>query len=865
MRLLKASEYIILSACEAIRRAISENGGGEVFFIGRVDAGRMIVDVEPHAYGGKNAVPVLMRLVEYGDVVLHNHPDGSLEPSASDIDAASALGDLGVGSFIIDNDCKNVHIIVPAFFEEGIKPLSLDEILAYFSPSGAVAKNLEEYEHRPQQLSMAEAVVSAFNDDMIAIIEAGTGTGKSLAYLIPAITWSLQNKERVVVSTNTINLQEQLLNKDLPFLRDKAGLQFRSELMKGRQNYLCLRRAEYVRKESLWLESPKDKEIFQGIFDWAEKTDDGSLSDLNVRPPEQIWERLCCEPETCLRIRCNRYEDCFFYRARRRAARADILIVNHHLLMADLALRQTTGNYTGSSVLPPFQRIIFDEAHHVEDVATSYFTIRVSRWGIIFSLGRLSSRSPDRREKGLLHVLARKLFEFHAENPAYIPEKMVRAVREDLINDVHNVSALVDVEFEKVMQRFLFFADEIGGGDGEGLQMRITPREMETDFWRDDVADFIRRISAALSPLASSLKALLKDLEGLPDKCKKEMLDSAIEISATCERIELIAYNLNFFFNTEEGYCRWLDYKPGKRGRADSLTFCIAPIDVRDDMRQAVYNVNRTIVMTSATLTVQNSFDFMLDILGLNYSGKKGETSGKGKFRLAPPEERLLTLGLGTPFQFEKQAFVGVLTDVPEPGEPDFADAIESAIMKAVNISKGGALVLFTSYRLMDKLYERLSPLIQQMGLACMCQGEEPRHKLLVRFKRIGDAVLFATSSFWEGIDVKGEALRCLLLTRLPFRVPTEPLLQARAEAVEKGGRDPFLELDLPMAVLRFKQGFGRLIRSRTDRGAVLIFDRRVVTKNYGQAFLKSLPTIVIHNLPAKDLFDKMKEFFARK
>ena len=865
MRLLKASEYIIPSACEAIRRAIFENGGGEVFFIGRVDVSRMVADVEPHAYGGKNSVPVLMRLVEYGDVVLHNHPDGSLEPSAADIDAAAALGDLGVGSYIIDNDCKNAHIIVPAFCEEGIKPLPLNEILAYFSPSGALAKNLEEYEHRPQQMAMAEAVVSAFNEDMIAIIEAGTGTGKSLAYLIPTITWSLQNKERVVVSTNTINLQEQLLNKDLPFLRDKAGLQFRSELMKGRQNYLCLRRVDYVRRESLWLESPKEKEIFEGIFDWAEKTDDGSLSDLNVRPPEQVWERLCCEPETCLRIRCTHYEDCFFYKARRRAARADILIVNHHLLMADLALRHTTGNYTESRVLPPFQRIIFDEAHHVEDVATNYFTIRVSRRGIIYSLGRLTSRSPDRRGKGLLYVLAKKLFELHVENPSRLPEKMVRAVREDLIENVHNVSALVDVEFEKVMQRFLSFAEESGVGDEEGLQMRITPRELETDFWREDVADFISRVSSALSPLASSLKALLKDLEELPDKWKKEILDSAIEISAARERLELTAFNLNFFFNTDEGHCRWLDYKPGKRGRTDSLTFCIAPIDVRDNMRQAVYNVNRTIVMTSATLTVQNSFDFMLALLGLNYSGKEKATSGEGKHRLAPPEERLLTLSLGTPFQFERQAFVGVLTDVPEPGEPAFADALESAIMKAVNISKGGALVLFTSYRLMDKLYERLSPLLQQMGLACMCQGEEPRHKLLVRFKRIRDAVLFATSSFWEGIDVKGEALRCLLLTRLPFRVPTEPLLQARAEALENEGRDPFLEMDLPMAVLRFKQGFGRLIRSRTDRGAILIFDRRVVTKSYGQAFLQSLPTTAIHRLPAASLFDKMKAFFTGK
>ena len=862
-RILKASDYIIEPVRVAIRDAIRENNGAEVFFIGKLDEELNLVEVEPHAFGSSNCVPVLLRLVSFGDVVLHNHPDGDVSPSDADVDSAATLGDLGAGSYIIDNDCEKLHVIVRPFRDKGLEYLKKEEILLFFLPEGALAAGLPEYEYRPQQVSMAEAVIRGFNEDGIAVIEAGTGTGKSLAYLIPAIKWSIQNKERVIVSTNTINLQEQLLHKDLPLLKEKAGLEFRSELMKGRQNYLCLRRAEYVRNESLFLETERDKETLQMIFDWAQKTQDGSLSDLNVTPPGEIWDRVSSEYETCLRTKCKFYEDCFFYKARRNAARADIIIVNHHLLMADLALRRVTKNYSSAAILPPFKRIIFDEAHNVEAVATDFFTIAITRGGILYHLGRLASRRTGRKEKGILYSLSEKLFYLEKQHPSKRLDAAVGKIRNETISQVYATSSLVDAEFTMLTEQLLSHIREQGAEYDENIKLRITRELEETGFWKETVQDAKTRIATALYRFLETMKDLLDDLSEFPEKIREELRESAIELTAVKERMELLASNLQFFYAAGEEYCKWIEYKPAKEKHRESLILCVAPIDVRENLRQAIYNANRTVVMTSATLTVQDRFDYMLDLLGLlpeeDKQGKKQERASSTNV-----SERLITLQLGTPFQFEKQAFVGVATDFPGPSTPPYRAALEGAIMKAVNISRGRAFILFTSYRLMDQLFKELSPLIMDMGYPCFVQGQEPRHKLLQKFIREKNAVLFATSSFWEGVDVKGESLECLVLTKLPFRVPTEPLQEARAEALEKVGRDPFIELDLPHAVIKFKQGFGRLIRSKTDRGAVLILDSRVVSKSYGRAFLRSLPTRAIRKLPVADLFKEMKTFFKK-
>jgi ATP-dependent DNA helicase DinG len=788
---LKSKKYISESACTFIRESISRNNGGEVFFIAKVDENQIVVGADAHAFGSQNAVPVLMKLVSFGDVVIHNHPDGNLEPSDSDINVAGALGDLGVASYIVDNSCENLHIIVRPFHDEDIHLLKKEELIRLLSPDGPVAKSLAHYEYRPEQIAMIEAVIRAFNEDSIAVIEAGTGTGKSLAYLIPSIIWSLQNKERVVISTNTINLQEQIMNKDLPLLREKAGLEFRSELMKGRHNYLCLRRTSYIGKESLWLESEKDRESLDYILEWAQNTKDGSLSDLNIRPGREVWERLRSEVDTCLRAKCDNYENCFFYMARRRASRADILIVNHHLLMADLALRKDSKNYTTAAVLPPFKRIVFDEAHNVETVATNYFTVRASKWMIIYQLGRLSSRSSARKDKGLLSLLIKRLGILHKKRPSRLLEGLIISLNSEIIPSVHQSASIVESEYSMLVDSFLGFAEERGEEVERNFKLRITPEIAENDFWQDSVIESCHRIIASLQRFKSLMKNLADDFSSLPDDLKDSIREALVEVLAVASRLEQAASNLSFILEQEEGFCKWIEYIPQKYTRSASIALCIAPLDIRENMRCAVYDVNKTVIMTSATLTVQKRFDYILDLLGIQYY--YGETPESDRTHNLPPaEERLLTLQLGTPFDYEKQAFVGVTTDTPEPSSPDFSSCLQNLIMKAISISKGGGFVLFTSYGLMDRIYDSLSPFIRDLGFNCMCQGEEPRHKLLQKFIHDRKSILFATASFWEGVDVKGDSLKCLIITKLPFRVPTEPLLQARSEALKNEGRDSY-------------------------------------------------------------------------
>ena len=868
MKSRKASRYILSDPRNTIRETIKENNGGEVFFIGKVDPDLMIAEVEPHAFGGQNAVPVLMRLVDYGDMVIHNHPDGNLQPSDADISCAAALGDLGVGSVIVDNECENIHVIVGPFREEGLTLLDIPEIRNFFSPQGLLSRNLSGYEHRPQQASMAESVSRAFNEDAIAIIEAGTGTGKSLAYLIPSIKWAVQNKERIVVSTNTINLQQQLVNKDLPLLKERLGFEFRCELMKGRGNYLCFRRLEYNRKNVIILEEPKDLEALDIIFDWSSKTQDGSLSDLNVKPSRELWRRINCEPETCIRTRCEFYEKCFFYQARRRAARADVLVVNHHLLMSDLSLRKKTRNYTASVVLPPFRRVIFDEAHNLESVATSYFTIRNTRRGVLYNLGRLCSKQKGprkRKNRGLLYDISEKLFQMasNEKNSAKL-EKLVDVARNEMIPFVHETAAMADEEYSSLTGKFLGFMHSIERDFEQNVKIRITPEVENTEFWEDEIGGMVERMLSGLQRLISRLKIFVDDLAGLKEKQIEKIGNIVVEVNAVRERIDSLAANLNFFFHTSEGFCRWVEYESSRRGKTETISLCIAPIDIREEMRSAVYDISRTIVMTSATLTVQNNFHFILDRLGLEYDAKLSPAEKRDANAPPPAPDRVRPLQLGTPFDYEKQAFVGIPSDFPEPNDSAYSMQLGAIVPEIVKIAGGGAFVLFTSYRLLNSIYNQTLSQINNLGYSCLKQGDGPRHRILEKFVRDKSSVLFATSSFWEGVDVKGEPLRCLILTRLPFRVPTEPLLQARAEALREQGRDPFRELDLPSAVIKFRQGFGRLIRSSADIGAVIILDRRVISKYYGRVFLSSLPTKSIMRKPRGEILENMKNFFNR-
>ncbi|MEK7789298.1 MAG: helicase C-terminal domain-containing protein, partial [Planctomycetota bacterium] len=791
---------------------------------GRLNDDHLVADVDVYAMGNKHAVPAIIKEAKYGDVIIHNHPDGILDPSDADLEIASHMGSLGVGCYIVDNNVEYLYPVVKVPKKRTYEGLNFEELSAHFLSGGSFAKYLHQYEYRKPQVEMLKSVVNAFNEDKIAIIEAGTGTGKSLAYLVPAVCWSIKNKERVVVSTHTINLQEQLIEKDIPVLKKCCGVDFKSVLVKGRNNYICLRKVYNLRAEGGTLIEDKDRQQLNDLLEWAVKTRDGSKADLNFVPQDDVWEAIQSEADQCTRLKCRFYDDCFFYIARRNAASADVLVVNHYLLMADLALRKEMKGYDTVAILPPFKKIIIDEAHRLEAVATANLGYTISKLRIIKLLGRLINLKDNR--KGLLQYLKNKLRDVSSAHDKSVAAKITDMINTEILDARQRLYETVQAIFDDISNTVSNYvvSEGLQKNRDEETKLRVTTSFISTDLWQDVIETGLKTLSVDILKFASLLKLLEDEIGGL-SKTSQDMLSSVlIDISSCKMRLRLAANDLVFFITTNERSCKWMEVKRYRENPA--VRFCAAPLSVSEDLKACLYDNYNTIILTSATLAINKNFKFFKDDIGLHQT----------------PEGRLSELILDSPFDFKRQVIIGIPTDISEPNESGYTFDLEENILKTVEITEGRALILFTSYSLLDNLYKKLEPQITQLGYTCLKQGMDNRHSLLETFKKDKTSVLFATDSFWEGIDVKGDALECVILTRLPFKVPTEPIIEARAEAIERAGGDAFYNYSVPMAVIKFKQGFGRLIRSRDDRGVVIIFDSRVATKRYGKIFLQSLP-----------------------
>lgn len=835
-------DYFSPDSLIQLRYAIDEAGGNEVFVLGQTDTERRIVQIEVLARGSEAAVPAILQTCGYGDVVIHNHPSGDLRPSAADVEVAAQFGALGVGFYIVNNVVDKLYRVVETFAAKDEQKLAPEQVAELLGPDGVIARQLPDYEERPEQLQMAFAVADAFNQAKLAVVEAGTGTGKSLAYLVPALLWAKANAERVVVSTRTINLQEQLIRKDLPFLRRTTGSDFRAVLVKGRSNYLCWRRSESAGRELGLFDQQQVAEI-QQILSWAEATADGSKEDLSFIPSYQAWEEVCCEADQCARVRCQHYSRCFFHKARRQAARADILVVNHALLLSDLALRQQTGNYSATAVLPPFERMILDEAHHLEDVATSYFSAQITRFTFSRVLHRL--RHPRKPNQGLL---PRLLDQLSRELPDS-EDTLYRALHERIETLLSRRQQLL----ERAAEELQCIGEELPAALGKPvsskfeLKHRVLPGFLESAEWQQ-ICERTERLRTGSHDLAEGLLDLLRDCDALPETVADKLNSSLIDLRGIAGRLEGLAADLASFQAAAEDACVWLEIKEGRIGRGKGLitSLCQAPLEVAESLRKALYERFRTLVLTSATLTVAGAFGYFHSRVGLD--------------RVEPG--RLTELSLESPFDYQRQALVAVPTDLPEPGKPGFAEAVRDAVEKAVLASGGRSFVLFTSYALLRQIHEELAPVLEAQRLRCLRQGQENRHRLLKRFAEEESSTLFGTDSFWEGVDVPGRSLEQVIIARLPFKVPTEPVLEARAQAIEVRGGDPFMEYTVPQAVIRFKQGFGRLIRHRNDRGVVLILDTRVVRRGYGRMFLRSLPAARLVRGSSEQVFTEIGQFF---
>ena len=811
---MKIKERLTDNAINHVREAILDAGGNEVFFIGSVNADSKVCQVTVGSRGNRNSVPALEPYLEKGDVVIHNHPGGNLNPSNADLNIASQLGNRGVGFFIIDNSAENLYAVAEPVSVKEKEHIETETLAAHLKANGSLSRVFPDFEEREEQIFMLKDVCESFNTDRISILEAGTGVGKSLAYLLPALKWVSLNDERVVITTATINLQQQLIEKDIPLVKKVIKEELKVVLVKGRGNYICLNRLQEALEEYSLFE--ENTEELNAISEWAGTTKTGSKSDLLILPSKGLWSKICSEADICHGLRCNNREQCFVLKARKEAASAKVLIVNHHLLFSDLSLRVSGMGFNSTAVLPPFKRIIFDEAHNIETSATSYFSDSFSKYSLRKYLNRLYFKKKGRRY-GLALRLERLIKGPNKEKIKSVP---------GIIEGVSDQSELLDNYTAELLI------------DDYKLLLQVEDKEKYDEL-------LLKLLQDLTISILSLVRLLDKILEQLDDKDYE--IDYVYEARLVVKRLKNIAdicsRFLHFTEHAEEIF--WIEKIKGYDG-SYFARYIITPLDIAPLMQEAVIDPYPTVVFTSATLTINNKFSYWKSRLGLCY------------------EDEYIEKIYSSPFNYKDNVMVFIPKDAPLPGEENYQEYSEDFISKVLEVSEGRALVLFTSYRMLNETFESVEPYLINHGIHTFRQGEDERSRLLAKFKKDCSSVLFATDSFWEGVDSPGETLEVLILCRLPFRVPTEPVLKARAKSVTDKGGNPFMELSLPDAIMKFRQGFGRLIRKTNDRGIVIILDARVIKKFYGRFFLSSIPATNIKISDAENLLRSIEDFIVQ-
>lgn len=677
-------------------------------------------------------------------------------------------------------------------------PLDLEQVGYYLSEEGPFAASSENYEERPVQIELLKNIAKAFNNNAIGVFEAGTGVGKSFAYLIPAMVWAIKNNEKVVISTGTINLQQQLVEKDIPVAEKIIGKKIKYILLKGRQNYVCKRRFDVFAAQKELFDS--DSELIDLLCKWVSSSETGSRSELTFFPPENLWSKINSESDACMGNHCPFFSDCFVMKIRKKAATADLLVVNHHLLFADIEARLQGGGYEDAAVLPPYKRIIFDEAHGIESAATSFFSESFNRFKVLKLLNQLY-RKKKNSESGFLCTLA--IISSMEESSVSLYEMVSR-----IKNDIANLETAALDMFQNDYTVRLYEKNAVSFGA---------------------VISLASTLDASIGKLVFYSKELLKSV----DEEDKE-IPAYWETKVLISRLECISAVLRDFSVWQEkpDSVFWMQKKvlPKDSSFENSNPFFVnmteTPLDIAPMMYSGVFEPMNTVVCTSATLKTGRSFSYWMNRTGITFVDS----------------ERILQGQFDSPFPYSKNMIFAVPSDAPLPDDMNFQLWIVNALTKLILAADGRTLVLFTSYESLQNAYNSVLRNLKGFSGAILKQGSDDNARLLENFKKDETSVLFATDSFWQGVDVPGNSLSQVVIVKLPFAVPSDPVFTARSEAILKHGGNSFMELSVPDAVIKFRQGIGRLIRKSSDRGAVVVLDRRIYEKRYGSIFMSNVP-----------------------
>jgi ATP-dependent DNA helicase DinG len=794
---LPVQEQLLIKAGEKIKKEIDFASGNEIFIRAQLNKDNIINNFEVLARGNSYSAPAVINNIMAGEMIIHNHPSGDLTPSAADIRLAAKMAQREVGFAIINNQADDIYVVVEPGSKKDKKVLDKEKILSYFKKGGKLAQELNRFSQREEQLKAAEKIIDSFNNNQIDFIEAGTGTGKSFAYLIPALFYNNINSSRIVVSTNTINLQEQLINKDLVIMSRILPFDFKAVLVKGRNNYLCLRKFKNFKKSFDKKEIEIDKKLFSELNDWKKTTKSGEKTEINFLLKSDIWNQIAAESDLCLNSACPFFQQCYFMKARKEVYKADILIVNHHLLLSDARLKFDTGS-VDRGILPNFNHLIIDEAHNIGDIATDH----------------------------LGHPLYKPLLDKWLKRLSGDKNSLISEIREDISfflgSDQDRLRTLLDSRVipssQKINDLIPQYFNELKAilDADKDRKVTVNTKLKNSLKWKEfsetaeKLAGYLKNISIFLQKIYDQLYL---DIDDNTDENEMKITSSIHRCQNLIERIE---FNLN---SDDEDYVFWLE-SSYYRG-SEQIVQKSAPVDAGKFLPELLWSKLSSLIFTSATITVADSFDYFYQSTGI----KKAEE-----------------LKVESPFDYSKQAEFLIPVDFPEPGSDEFLKELVKNIYNIIVSSGGATLVLFTSYRMLNYCYNNLKDKAEEKGIRILSQSELSRNYIMKEFNSVYNTVIFGTSSFWEGIDLPGDLLQYLVMVKLPFPVPGEPLYKAKENLLKDKGLNPFYNLALPEAVIRFRQGFGRLIRSKNDTGYIILFDRRIISRSYGDVFIKSLP-----------------------